>query len=60
MPIHPSPMPSSALASAISEPPPRVAEQHDRFGAAPLTISSYAVLTSTMHDSCRQSVSLFM
>ena len=59
MPIHPSPIPSSALASAINDPPPEL-PSNTTASAPRRTISSCAVFTSTMHCSCRQSVSLFM
>jgi hypothetical protein len=59
MPIHPSPMPSSALAIAISDPPPELPSRTTA-SAPRRTISSCAVRTSTTQDSCRQSVSLFM
>ncbi len=59
MPTQPSPMPSSALAIAISEPPPELPSSTTA-SAPRRIISSYAVRTSVMHASWRQSVSLFM
>ena len=60
MPIQPSPMPSSAVASAIRRPAAGVARAarppRRRAGASRRTPSC----TSTMQFSCRQSVSLFM
>ena len=58
MPIQPSPMPSSAWAIAISQPPPELPSSTTASAPRRL-ISSYAVFTSTMQLSCRQSVSLF-
>ena len=59
MPIQPSPMPSSALASAIRLPPPELPSSTT--ASAPRRfISSCTVFTSTMQLSWRQSVSLFM
>ena len=59
MPIQPSPIPSSALAIAINEPPPELPSSTTT-SAPRRIISSWAVWTSVMHASWRQSVSLFV
>ena len=59
IPIHPSPMPSSAFASAISEPPPEL-PSNTTDSAPRATMKSCAAFTSVMQFSCRQSVSLLM
>jgi hypothetical protein len=59
MPIHPSPIPRSAWASAMSEPPPEL--PRSTTASAPRRfISWYTASTSIVHSSCRQSVSFPM
>ena len=59
IPIQPSPTPRSAFAIAMSEPPPELPSSTTA-SAPRRRISAAIASTSTMHDSCRQSVSLFM
>ena len=58
-PTHPSPMPSLAVAIAMSEPPPG-SPSRTTASAPRHTISSSAVPTSVMQASWRQSMSLFI